>query len=91
MANTTGLKFGGRQKGTPNKTTAELRQILQDTLQSEVANIPEYLNQLPMKERVDMIVKLLPYILPRMATQIHLDSANSEPINKLIFKMPDYE
>jgi hypothetical protein len=26
MANTTGLKFGGRTKGTSNKTTTELRE-----------------------------------------------------------------
>ena len=25
MANNTGIKFGGRQRGTPNKATAKLR------------------------------------------------------------------
>ena len=30
MANTTGKKFGGRQKGTPNKLTKELRSALKD-------------------------------------------------------------
>ena len=28
MANTTGVKYGGRQKGTPNKLTKELRSVL---------------------------------------------------------------
>jgi len=26
MANNTGIKYGGRQKGTPNKSTARLRE-----------------------------------------------------------------
>ena len=26
MANTTGKKFGGRKKGTPNKTTADIKE-----------------------------------------------------------------
>ena len=35
MANTTGLKYGGRQKGTPNKLTKELRAILKKTCHAE--------------------------------------------------------
>jgi hypothetical protein len=27
MANNTGIKYGGRQKGTPNKSTARLREL----------------------------------------------------------------
>ena len=30
MANTTGNKFGGRTKGTPNKLTKELRELLKE-------------------------------------------------------------
>lgn len=30
MSNTTGKKFGGRQKGTPNKSTAEIRELAQE-------------------------------------------------------------
>jgi hypothetical protein len=30
MANTTGKKFGGRKKGTPNKTTSEIRALAQE-------------------------------------------------------------
>lgn len=30
MANTTGKKFGGRKKGTPNKSTKELRLLAQE-------------------------------------------------------------
>jgi hypothetical protein len=30
MANTTGRKFGGRKKGTPNKSTSEIRTLAQE-------------------------------------------------------------
>jgi len=30
MANTTGNKYGGRQKNTPNRGTKELRTLLKD-------------------------------------------------------------
>ena len=32
MANTTGMKFGGRQEGTPNRLSKELRTILNNIL-----------------------------------------------------------
>ena len=32
MANNTGKKYGGRQKGTPNKLTKEIRTVLKEFL-----------------------------------------------------------
>ena len=46
MANTTGKKFGGRRKGTPNKLTKELRSILKDALYEEIDRLPERLDEL---------------------------------------------
>ena len=36
MANTTGIKYGGRKKGTPNRMTKELRSILKDMMCQEI-------------------------------------------------------
>ena len=41
MANTTGKKYGGREKGTPNRLTKELRTILKDVLYNELEKIEE--------------------------------------------------
>ncbi len=49
MANTTGKKFGGRQKGTPNRLTRELRAVLKDVLYEEIDRLPERLNELETK------------------------------------------
>ena len=66
MANTTGRKFGGREKGTPNKLTKELRGVLKNLLHYELENLPHQLEKLQPKERVELIIKLLPYGMPRV-------------------------
>ena len=43
MANTTGVKYGGRQKGTPNRMTKELRSVLKDMLYQELEQIQTHL------------------------------------------------
>ncbi len=50
MANTTGKKFGGRKKGTPNRLTKELRSLLKDILYEELERTPEYLDHLMLKK-----------------------------------------
>ena len=51
MANNTGKKYGGRQKGTPNIMTKELRSILKDILYEEIEALQERLDALKPKER----------------------------------------
>jgi hypothetical protein len=60
-----GRKTGGRISGTPNKTTSELKETIREILTNEVENISTYLNQLTEKERLDVIIKLLPYGIPK--------------------------
>jgi hypothetical protein len=71
MANTTGLKYGGRQKGTPNRLTKELRAILKEALHKELESIGEQLEQLEPKERLEVLIKLMPFVFPRMNTMSH--------------------
>ena len=66
MANNTGKKFGGREAGTPNRLTKELRTILKDVLYNELEKIEELLESLQPKERLEMIIKILPFILPKV-------------------------
>ena len=56
MANTTGVKYGGRQKGTPNRLTKELRAILKEALHKELESIGERLEQLEPKERLEVLI-----------------------------------
>lgn len=65
MANTTGQKFGGRTKGTPNKTSAQAREVLQNVIGKELDKLGTLLAKLEPIERVNALAKLLPYILPK--------------------------
>ena len=76
MANTTGKKYGGRQKGTPNRLTKELRTILKDVLYNELERIEELLESLEPKERLELVIKLMPFALPKVDKIGH---TNNEP------------
>jgi len=71
-------KTGGRKKGTPNKLTSELRSILKDVLSDELEKLPETLEALQPKERIEMIIKLVPYVLPKVES-VKMD--RGEPVD----------
>ena len=73
-----GQKTGGRVEGTPNKLTKELRTVLKDLLHQELEGLPDRLSKLEPKDRLDILVKLLPYCLPKIES-IHMTS--NEPQN----------
>ena len=78
MANTTGIKYGGREKGTPNKLTKELRTVLKDVLYQELEQIQERLDTLKPKERIELLIKLFPYALPKVTSISH---TSNEPLD----------
>jgi hypothetical protein len=66
MANTTGKKFGGRKKGTPNRLTKELRAVLKGVVFNELESLEENLTLLDPKERIELVIRLMPYAVPRV-------------------------
>ena len=66
MANNTGKKYGGREAGTPNRLTKELRAALKNILHQEIELLPDHFNKLEPKDRLELLVKLLPYALPKV-------------------------
>ena len=78
MANTTGNKYGGRQKGTPNRMTKELRVLLKDILYQELEQLQKRLELLEPKQRIELIIKLTPYILPKVNNISH---TTNEPLD----------
>ena len=78
MANNTGKKYGGRQKGTPNRMTKELRSVLKDVLYEEIEALQERLGAVKPKERVELLIKLMPYALPKVPSVSH---TTNEPLD----------
>ena len=89
--NTTGKKFGGRKKGTPNKITKELKETLQDVINVEIQELPARLNELETKDRLSLLAKLLPYVLPKESEQMSFDIKNPEPIKFEIITLKDID
>ena len=66
MANNTGIKYGGREAGTPNRLTKELRAALKNILHQEIELLPGHFDKLEPKDRLELLVKLLPFALPKV-------------------------
>ena len=60
-----GIKTGGRQKGTKNVLTMEMRDILKSVIQSELESLPETFKNLVPEKKIEILIKLLPYVLPK--------------------------
>jgi len=60
-------------KGTPNKVTKDVRQLLTNIVESNIVNIENDLKKLNSKERLQIITGLLPYVVPKK-TELAFDS-----------------
>lgn len=70
-------KTGGRTQGTPNVITSQLRSVLKEMLFVELQNLPGYLAELPVKDRVYVVTKLMAYVLPKVE---NVSSYDGEPL-----------
>ena len=61
-----GRKTGGRKAGTPNKISGEMRLLLKQIISDELEALPATLEQLPGKERLEAVLKLMPFVLPKI-------------------------
>ena len=66
------------QKGTSNRITKELRSLLKDVMYDEIGELQERLETLNPKERVELIIKLMPYVLPKVTSVSH---TTNEPLD----------
>lgn len=78
-----GQKFGGRVPGSINKTTQEIREIIKKVIENELDGFDEKLSKLKDRDRFEIILKLLPYILPKMES-INEDGTTA---TKIIFSL----
>ncbi len=59
-------KTGGREAGTPNRLTKELRTVLKEIIFQEISSLPDRLEKLEPKDRLELFTKLLPYVMPKV-------------------------
>lgn len=78
-------KVAGRTKGTPNKTTAELRQLVAAIVEKNIDKVNDDLSKMQPKDRVAMLEKLMAYVLPRMQAITANVSADVDQISRIDF------
>jgi len=76
-------KTGGRQIGTPNKITSTIRNWLVELINNNRNILEADLLKLEPKDRLAMIEKLLPYILPKVM--------NADEVEGAAFSKDDYK
>ena len=71
--NAQGQKTGGRQKGTPNKITAEIREFLASLVFDNMDLIRQDVRNMTPEQRASFLPKILPYIVPKQKPKTEKD------------------
>jgi hypothetical protein len=83
-----GIKTGGRQKGTPNKLTAEIKERLAAIISEATDSID--IDKLAASEKIRLIEIGLKYLLPTMKQVDNIHNDTKESIDfKTILRFED--
>lgn len=75
------LNPAGRPKGSKNKTTSDVKEFLTSFIGKELENIQSYIDKLEPKDKLDFIVKLLPYVVSKEKESIEIsDTPKDTPV-----------
>jgi hypothetical protein len=78
MINNKRVKTGGRAKGTPNKVTTEIKDVFKEIIECNLSQIETDIMELSPKDRIDVILKLSEYVLPKLQrSSIEMERENN--------------
>lgn len=80
-------RMGGRQKGTPNKVTANVRDWLSELINKNRNQIESDLKRLDPKDRLQVLEKLLQYVLPKQQSVseiVEFDKLTDDQLDALV-------
>lgn len=69
----------GRPKGTPNKSSQEVREFMQSFLSEKFENLDEIYSQLEPKDKINAIIKMLPYVVPKQMQMDLMATVETKP------------
>lgn len=71
-----------------NVHTAQVRKALKETLLKEVENLPALLKEVEPVKRAELLIKLIPFVLPKVDSRAHslLDEDENKTYEELIDK-----
>jgi hypothetical protein len=82
MANNTGIKYGGRKKGTANKATTRLREAFTDLLEGNMGRLQELLDKVAEKnpqKALELLLKLSEFAIPKLRA-IEVNNESEKPM-----------
>lgn len=62
----TGIKTGGRTKGTPNRVTAEIREKFTLLIDNNLNRLQDDIDTLDPRDRLRIIIELSKFVLPTL-------------------------
>lgn len=71
-------KTGGRQKGTPNRTTQEMRNLIQSVMDKNLENLEEDLVLMNPTNRWMVLQKLAAYFMPTLSKNDNTNTNSGE-------------
>ena len=80
----------GRPKGSPNKATTSLRAFVAELIDGNRKQIQKDLKKLQPRERLQIIEKLMAYVLPKQTAisgEIDLNSLTDEQLNTIVERL----
>lgn len=75
-----GQKTGGRKKGTPNKTPAEVKEVLLGLFTDNIKQLKKDVSELTARDRLQFFAKVLPYIVPREVERLEVTEVVEQPL-----------
>jgi uncharacterized protein (UPF0305 family) len=82
----------GRPKGKPNKITQDVRQWLSTVIDKNRRQIEKDLKTLEPKERLQMLEKLMQYVIPKqqaVKAEVDLSALTDEQLDTIINKISE--
>lgn len=60
-----------RPKGSTNVITRDVRALLKGIIQGEIQELPKRLDSMSDEKRIDVLLKIIPYVLPKVEAVAH--------------------
>lgn len=76
----------GRPKGSPNKVTSTIKEWVVDLINANREEVDKAFSRLASKDKIEMLVKLLPYVIPKQQAitgDIQTSSRQQEDVPEL--------
>lgn len=80
-------RLGGRQKGTPNRATSTVREWVLQLIDKNRRQVERDIKDLEPRDRLQVIEKLLQYVLPKqqaVQAEIDFNKLSDEQLDTLI-------